>query len=107
MQRHYVSNPSPLSVEKVWEVKRFVEDENGIVDPTKFIIGVRWPTFSLRHTELKCVPRSPVPRRSVHLSLNRFQIKLSFLVLIDDASLHCEGGSVDNIGSPGRTTIRP
>lgn len=40
VQRHYVSNPSPLSVEKVWEVKRFVEDEDGIVDPTKFIIGV-------------------------------------------------------------------
>ncbi|KAL8270266.1 hypothetical protein Esti_005825 [Eimeria stiedai] len=36
--RHYVANPSPLSFEKVWEIKRFFEDENEMVDPTRVVM---------------------------------------------------------------------
>ncbi|KAL8434958.1 hypothetical protein Efla_005041 [Eimeria flavescens] len=36
--RHYVANPSPLSFEKVWEIKRFHEDENEMVDATRVVL---------------------------------------------------------------------
>ncbi|KAL8430282.1 hypothetical protein ACSSS7_006011 [Eimeria intestinalis] len=37
VSRHYVADPSPLSFEKVWEIKRFFEDENEMVDPTRVV----------------------------------------------------------------------
>lgn len=45
--RHYVANPSPLSFEKVWEIKRLHEDENEMVDPTRFEIQVRYCAYAM------------------------------------------------------------